>query len=93
MVDKITALLNKKIKEGLYVELDYIFDDFINLLSSVNDGFDIDIDIVLNYNSCPIYYLVLSISYEDDNKIEYIFNYIEDDRRLIITSMEQINFN
>ena len=98
-IKEITALLNKKIEEGLVIESEYIYDSFVNLLTSVNDDFYIDIDIVLNYNCFPIYYLILSISYEEDSisenedRVEYIFNYVEeDDKDLKITSIEEIRF-
>lgn len=94
--EKIIKILNQKINDGFVTNIEIMLDDFHEVLECINDGFNIDIDIVLNYNCYPVYYILLSISYnedvfEDDNRIDIILNYIENDSNLItITSIENI---
>ena len=98
MVEKITHILQNEIDRGFVTDIESIFSDIYNILESVNDGFYFDIDIVLNYNCYPVYYIVLSLSYdedvfESDKRIDYIFNFIENDDNLTITSIEEVNIN
>lgn len=91
--EKIIKILNQKINNGFVTNVEYMFDDFHKILECVNDGFNIDIDIVLNYNCYPIYYILLSISYnedvfKDDNRIDIFLNYIENNNMITITSIE-----
>lgn len=92
---KIVKILNEKINNGFVTKTEYMFDDFHEVLECINDGFNIDIDIVLNYNCYLVYYILLSISYdedvfEDDNRINIFLNYIENNNMITITSIEDI---
>lgn len=95
--EKIVRILNEKINDGFVTNIEVMFDDFYEVLECINDGFNIDIDIVLNYNCYPVYYILLSISYnedvfEDDNRIDIFLNYIENNNNnmITITSIEDI---
>lgn len=97
-IEEVYNVLDNEIDKGFESNIECILDDFYNILVHVNDGFSLDIDIAQEYNCFPICYLILSISYEDDNisenedRVDYIFNYVEENNSLKITSIEDINF-
>lgn len=97
-IKEIENLLNKKIKEGLKIELEFGLNYFSDLLIHINDGFYIDIDIIQEYNCFPASYFLLVISYEEDvlysdEKVNFIFEYEEDGKFINITELIDINDN
>lgn len=78
-IEEIYDILDNEIDEGFESNIECVVDDFYNILESVNDSFSLDINIEASGN-----WIILSLSYEEDDiEIMYILNFEDDDKNNI----------
>lgn len=83
-IEEIYNEIDDKIEEGFKTNTEYILDDFNNVLTHINDGFDIDVNFNFVGDSVLSYRFILTLSYEDDDiEVIYILNFEDDDKNNI----------
>lgn len=94
-IEEIYNEIDDKIEEGFKTNTEYILDDFNNILTHINDGFNIDVDFNFVGNSILSYKFILTLSYEDDDiEVIYILNFEDDDKNNItFLEIEDVKIN
>lgn len=94
-IEEVYNVLNNEIYKGFESNIEWVLDDFYNILVHVNDGFSLDIDIEANGNCIPTYKFILSLNYEEDDiEVIYIFDFEEDSKGNIkFINIENIKIN
>lgn len=78
-IEEIYDILDNEIDGGFESNIECVVDDFYNILESVNDSFSLDINIEASGN-----WIILSLSYEEDDiEIMYMLNFEDDDKNNI----------
>lgn len=83
-IKEIHDTINDKIDEGFESNTECVLDDFNNILTHINDGFNIDVNFNFVGDSILSYRFILTLSYEDDNiEVIYILDFEDDDKNNI----------
>lgn len=83
-IEEIYNEIDDKIEEGFKTNTEYILDDFNNVLTHINDGFNIDAEFNFVGDSILSYRFILTLSYEDDDiEVIYILDFEDDDKNNI----------
>lgn len=78
-IEEVYDILDNEIDGGFESNIECVVDDFYNILESVNDSFSLDINIEASGN-----WIILSLSYEEDDiEIMYMLNFEDDDKNNI----------
>lgn len=96
--EKIEEIYNEieyKIDEGFESNTLCILDDFNNVLTHINDGFNIDVNFNFVGDSILLYRFILTLSYEDDDiEVIYILDFEDDDKNNItFLEIEDVKIN
>lgn len=94
-IKEIHDTINDKIDEGFESNTECILDDFNNVLTHINDGFNIDVNFNFVGDSILSYRFILTLSYEDDDiEVIYILNFEDDDKNNItFLEIEDVKIN
>lgn len=83
-IEEIYNEIDDKIEEGFKTNTEWILDDFNNVLTHINDGFNIDAEFNFVGDSILSYRFILTLSYEDDDiEVIYILDFEDDDKNNI----------
>ena len=83
-IEEVYDVINDKIDEGFESNTECILYDFNNVLTHINDGFNIDVNFNFVGDSILSYRFILTLSYEDDDiEVIYILDFEDDDKNNI----------